>query len=257
MVAEWVERTPWVDFLAARPELRSPTSICLLVVDPDIAMLPRAAAGLIKDLVARLKRKASPTTSRAIAMPRRACGCGAARPSTRRPGEPVALADWAYGRPSRRARTAWSGAFLTRRRSGWRVLIADELSRPPSRSWRIATSWSTCGRSGGGGSGRRDRRLRRPRRALGDQSHGARARAAGNLKVIGRAGIGVDNIDLAAARPGVVVMNTPFGNSVTTAGTRWPDAGAGAPVPPTVPPGRANGRSRASSAPSWPARCSA
>ena len=42
--------------------------------------------------------------------------------------------------------------------------------------------------------------------------------AAGNLKVIGRAGIGVDNIDIAAATSrGVVVMNTPFGNSVTTA----------------------------------------
>jgi D-3-phosphoglycerate dehydrogenase len=42
--------------------------------------------------------------------------------------------------------------------------------------------------------------------------------AAGNLKVIGRAGIGVDNIDLdAATSRGVVVMNTPFGNSVTTA----------------------------------------
>ncbi|MGC6471566.1 MAG: phosphoglycerate dehydrogenase [Parvibaculales bacterium] len=42
--------------------------------------------------------------------------------------------------------------------------------------------------------------------------------AAENLKVIGRAGIGVDNIDLAAATSkGVVVMNTPFGNSITTA----------------------------------------
>ena len=42
--------------------------------------------------------------------------------------------------------------------------------------------------------------------------------SCGNLKVIGRAGIGVDNIDLAAATSrGVVVMNTPFGNSVTTA----------------------------------------
>lgn len=43
-------------------------------------------------------------------------------------------------------------------------------------------------------------------------------KAAKNLKVIGRAGIGVDNIDLAAATDaGVVVMNTPFGNSITTA----------------------------------------
>jgi D-3-phosphoglycerate dehydrogenase len=41
---------------------------------------------------------------------------------------------------------------------------------------------------------------------------------ATNLKVIGRAGIGVDNVDLAAAsRKGVIVMNTPFGNSITTA----------------------------------------
>ncbi len=40
----------------------------------------------------------------------------------------------------------------------------------------------------------------------------------GVLKVIGRAGIGVDTVDVAAAtRAGVVVMNTPFGNSVTTA----------------------------------------
>ncbi|MDT0576174.1 phosphoglycerate dehydrogenase [Croceicoccus sp. F390] len=42
--------------------------------------------------------------------------------------------------------------------------------------------------------------------------------AATNLKVIGRAGIGVDNVDIAAASAqGVVVMNTPFGNSITTA----------------------------------------
>ena len=42
--------------------------------------------------------------------------------------------------------------------------------------------------------------------------------AAENLKVIGRAGIGVDNIDVvAASAKGVVVMNTPYGNSITTA----------------------------------------
>ncbi len=41
---------------------------------------------------------------------------------------------------------------------------------------------------------------------------------ARNLKVIGRAGIGVDNVDLSAATArGIIVMNTPSGNSITTA----------------------------------------
>ncbi len=41
---------------------------------------------------------------------------------------------------------------------------------------------------------------------------------AKNLKVIGRAGIGVDNVEIPAATGrGVIVMNTPFGNSITTA----------------------------------------
>jgi len=43
-------------------------------------------------------------------------------------------------------------------------------------------------------------------------------RAAKRLKVIGRAGIGVDNVDIpAATSAGIIVMNTPFGNSITTA----------------------------------------
>ncbi len=42
--------------------------------------------------------------------------------------------------------------------------------------------------------------------------------AARSLKVIGRAGVGIDNVDLeAATRRGIVVMNSPSGNSVTTA----------------------------------------
>jgi D-3-phosphoglycerate dehydrogenase len=42
--------------------------------------------------------------------------------------------------------------------------------------------------------------------------------AAKNLKVVGRAGIGVDNIDVkAATAKGIIVMNTPLGNSITTA----------------------------------------
>lgn len=42
--------------------------------------------------------------------------------------------------------------------------------------------------------------------------------AGKNLKVVGRAGIGVDNVDIpAATNAGIVVMNTPFGNAITTA----------------------------------------
>jgi len=42
--------------------------------------------------------------------------------------------------------------------------------------------------------------------------------SAANLKVVGRAGIGVDNVDIPnASKKGVIVMNTPFGNSITTA----------------------------------------
>ncbi len=41
---------------------------------------------------------------------------------------------------------------------------------------------------------------------------------AARLKVVGRAGIGVDNVDVPAATSrGIIVMNTPFGNSITTA----------------------------------------
>lgn len=41
-VAAWVEATPWVDFLAERPETRSSTSVCLKIVDPWFAALDAA-----------------------------------------------------------------------------------------------------------------------------------------------------------------------------------------------------------------------
>jgi phosphoserine aminotransferase len=40
VIADWVARTPWVDFLAAKPETRSNTSVCLKIVDPEVAALP-------------------------------------------------------------------------------------------------------------------------------------------------------------------------------------------------------------------------
>jgi phosphoserine aminotransferase len=52
-IADWVARTPWVDFLAVKPETRSNTSVCLKVVDPDIsadaqAPFARALASLLE-----------------------------------------------------------------------------------------------------------------------------------------------------------------------------------------------------------------
>ena len=42
-LAAWVERTPWIDFLASTTETRSTTSVCLKIVDPDMAGLDEAA----------------------------------------------------------------------------------------------------------------------------------------------------------------------------------------------------------------------
>jgi phosphoserine aminotransferase len=55
LVAAWVARTPWIAFLARRPETRSSTSICLELVDPLVRALPRARQEeLIKALAGRL-----------------------------------------------------------------------------------------------------------------------------------------------------------------------------------------------------------
>ncbi len=55
VVAEWVGRTPWVDFLAERPETRSSTSICLQLIDPDVRALARdRQAALVEAMVGRL-----------------------------------------------------------------------------------------------------------------------------------------------------------------------------------------------------------
>jgi len=58
VVADWVARTPWVDFLASDPATRSCTSICLRVADPWFAGLDeKAQADAIKRMVARLEQE--------------------------------------------------------------------------------------------------------------------------------------------------------------------------------------------------------
>jgi len=57
-IANWVARTPWIDFLAKDPAIRSNTSVCLKVVDPAIAALPaEAQAAFVKNLAAALEKE--------------------------------------------------------------------------------------------------------------------------------------------------------------------------------------------------------
>ncbi|HLW90703.1 MAG TPA: phosphoserine transaminase [Roseiarcus sp.] len=58
VVADWVARTPWVDFLASAPDTRSNTSVCLKVIDPAVASLPAdAQAAFAKGLASFLEKE--------------------------------------------------------------------------------------------------------------------------------------------------------------------------------------------------------
>ena len=58
VIADWVEKTPWVDFLPALPDTRSNTSVCLKVVDPKITALDAAAqADFAKKLASLLEKE--------------------------------------------------------------------------------------------------------------------------------------------------------------------------------------------------------
>ena len=57
-VADWVARTPWIAFLASDPSIRSNTSVCLKVVDPEVLKLaPDAQAKFIKSISAMLEKE--------------------------------------------------------------------------------------------------------------------------------------------------------------------------------------------------------
>src|SRR5690606_27114673 len=140
-----------------------------------------------------LRRKARLTTSPAIAMPLRAFASGAARPSTlltlRRsvPGStgPGFRSRWPEPLPAGHAPAAAVVMKPVMRPDELRAVIAQY----DGLALRSATTVT---------------------KEIID--------AATNLKVIGRAGIGVDNVDIPyASSKGIVVMNTPFGNSITTA----------------------------------------
>src|SRR3954453_7383215 len=57
VLAEWKDRTPWIDFLATDPAIRSNTSVCMKVVNPNItALSPDAQSDFAKKLVALVEK---------------------------------------------------------------------------------------------------------------------------------------------------------------------------------------------------------
>jgi len=58
VIADWVARSPWIDFLAGEPALRSNTSVCLKVVDPAVSRLSAdAQAAFVKGIAAALEKE--------------------------------------------------------------------------------------------------------------------------------------------------------------------------------------------------------
>ncbi len=58
VIADWVARTQWIDFLARDPALRSNTSVCLKIVDPAVSRLtPDARAAFVKGIAATLEKE--------------------------------------------------------------------------------------------------------------------------------------------------------------------------------------------------------
>ncbi|MGB5180719.1 MAG: phosphoserine transaminase [Xanthobacteraceae bacterium] len=58
VIADWVARTSWIDFLTRDPALRSNTSVCLKVVDPTVTRLSaEAQAGFVKEIAAALDKE--------------------------------------------------------------------------------------------------------------------------------------------------------------------------------------------------------
>ncbi len=58
VIADWVARTPWIDFLTRDPALRSNTSVCLRVVDPAVGKLSaEAQAAFVKSVAAALEKE--------------------------------------------------------------------------------------------------------------------------------------------------------------------------------------------------------
>ena len=238
VLSDWVAKTDWVDFLAQKPETRSNTSVCLVISDPAITALDAdKQAALAKAIVSRLDKagvaydiggyRDAPTGLRIWAG------------STVEASDLAALTPWLdyafavekaalLAKPPPKAllrragRAALIPPFLKFEEGAMpKVLVSDKLSPTAVQIFKdngVEVDYLPD-------LGKDKEKLLE---VIG-QYDGLAIRsatkvtekilaAATNLKVIGRAGIGVDNVDIpAATTKGIIVMNTPFGNSITTA----------------------------------------
>ena len=229
VLADWAAKTPWIDFFAEDPATRSNTSVT--ASRSSIPTSPRSTSPGRKPSSAPSPRgstrRASPTTSPSIAMRRRTSASGPARRSRRptSPRSPTWL-DWGYARRESRAQdlppiTRCRPSEAVRPTCRPRVLVSDKLSKTAVQIFKdrgVEVDYLPD-------LGKDKEKLAA---VIGDYD-GLAIRsatkvtakllgAATKLRVIGRAGIGVDNVDVpAASQRGIIVMNTPFGNSITTA----------------------------------------
>src|SRR5262249_45544304 len=226
-IADWVARTPWIDFLTRDPALRSNTSVCLKVVDPAVSRLgAEAQAGFVKGFAATLEKEGIAYDINAYrdAPPGLRIWCG----STIERSDVEALTlwlDWAYAKTKAALAAAaghQSSAIVKRANAkAPRVLISHALSPAPVAIFKdpgpdvefapnLGKDKEKLAAAINGFDGLAIRSATKVTSKLLDHARG--------LKVIGRAGIGVDNVDIPAATArGIIVMNTPFGNSITTA----------------------------------------
>ena len=200
VIADWVARTPWIDFLARDPATRSNTSVCLKVVDPAVTTLSAdAQAAFVKALAAALEKEgvAYDIDAYRDAPPGLRIWCGATVEARRcRGADAVARLGFrqdqgrarrrrlrprlvpARGRPACSALSARVAAFAATQIENDHASQSSHLRRALARrradlqGSRRRGRFSAQPRQGQGEARRDDRRLRRARHPLGHQGHG-------------------------------------------------------------------------------------
>jgi len=219
VLEKFVAARPWAAFLAADKAIRSNTSVCLVIEAPWFTGLAAdkqaAAAKKMADLLETEKAGYDVGSYRDAPS---VCASGAA-PRWRRA-------------TSRRCCPGWTGlmarssANSAKRRPEERLTWRSPRYSSPMSCLPVPSRFSpSAAATSISKPGLKPAELR----AIIGNYEGLAIRSATKvtaevlaeakkLKVVGRAGIGVDNVDIKAATAhGVVVMNTPFGNAITTA----------------------------------------